>query len=431
MRRILNASIMTRRAPGLLTPALLATTLLSVGCHSHDDNAGSGGGGGTSGIFTFSSSSGVVRQGQLADFQALLNGASANIVAWDLVNSPGGSLLELSDPSAVRFIAGDAGVYFLQATDDQNRTDTYQFQVLPTGTDLVVSEVIAGTDADGVAARLTTGGGDHFIADRIGGPAAPQNLARADRAGDRIVERTLAFKIQDIAADELGNLTATRTATTLTDALVRFDRDLVESTTFSAPDLGGAAWSDFIAVTRDGVTVVATDLNGGSLVRLDLDGNPVGGSLAASALPLPLAFADVVDLTAGLEGEVYVASETEIARVLADGTVDTTRWAPATQVAIRAMDADHRGVLHVALQDADGGQCGSIRQLDWIGGQIRRYSDFTDPSAIRFAARKVLDPRDICAFGEGSWRLYDDTVTLNPATPTAAWIVAGDVPQDL
>ena len=239
---------------------------------------------------------------------------------------------------------------------------------------------------------MTVSGEDHFIADRVGDAAAIQNLARVSRDGTREIEITLPFKVDDIAADELGLVTILRPGPTLTDALLRVDRDLVEQGGFAAPDLEGALWSSAIAVTRGGRTVVATDRNGGELIQLEADGSPVGGSLDASVLPLPVVFGDIVDLTAGLDDEIYVATATVIERVLADGMVDSERWSAADQVSILCLDADARGVLHVGLQDADGGQCGSIRQLDWLGGEIRRLSDLLDPNAIRFAARKVFSP---------------------------------------
>lgn len=420
---------MTVSFPGSLA-GLLALGVLSAGCHSHDDGTGSGGSGAGSGDpLTFNSSNSPIRQGQLTDLSVTVGGQPATITAWDLISGPGGQLLALDDPSSVRFIAGGPGLHTVQATDDQARLGVVDLDVLPTDASLIVTEVIQGTDADDVDARMTVSGDDHFIADRVGNAAAPQMLARVSRDGVREVEITVPFKVDDLAADELGLITVLRPGPTLTDALLRVDRDLVEQVGFAAPDLGGSLWSPAIAVTRGGRTVIATDRNGGELIQLEADGSPVGGSLDASVLPLPVPFADVVDLTAGLDDEIYVASATRIERVLADGTVDVATWAPAAQVAILALDADARGVLHVALQDADGGQCGSIRQFDWLGGEIRRLSDFNDPSSLRFAARKVLSPRDIAAYPDGSWRMYDDTVTLNPATPSAGWIVAGDVPQ--
>lgn len=409
-------------------PILLVLGALSAACHSHGDDSLANGGSGAGSLFNFTSSNVPVRKGQVTDVVASFNGDPIVADQWQIVGGPGGELVALPGSDRIRFVAGEPGLHLIEAMDTAGRVGTFELNVFPTDGSLRVTEVVDGTDDDDVAARMTTSGDDHFLAERVGDAGAPQRLVRISRAGDREVEVTLPFKIDDVAADESGAVTIVRPGASLTDALVRVDRDLVEQTTFAAPDLGGALWASVIAVTRDGRLAVATDRNGGELVLLESSGAPVGGTLDASALPLPIAFSDVVDMTAGLDGEIYVASETTIARVLPSGDVDTTTWSPGAQVALRAMDADARGVLHVALQDADGGQCGSIRQLNWVGGQIRRFSDFTDPSATRFAARKVLAPEDIAAFSEGSWRMYDDTVTLDPTVPSAAWIVAGDVP---
>ena len=413
-----------------LSASLLALGALGAGCHSHGDGSASdGSGGGTGDPITITSSTSPLRRGQVTDLTAVSAEAPVSIAAWDLVLSPGGQFVGLGDASRVRLVAGDPGLYSVQATDGQARVGVLDIDVLPTDAALVVTEVIDGTDDDDVDARMTVSAEDHFIADRVGGAAAIQNLARVSRDGTREVEITLPFKVDDVAADELGLVTILRPGPTLTDALLRVDRDLVEQGGFAAPDLEGALWSGAIAVTRGGRTVVATDRNGGELIQLEADGSPVGGSLDASALPLPVPFEDVVDLTAGIDDEIYVATATVIERVLADGTVDSERWSSAEQVSILCLDADARGVLHVGLQDADGGQCGSIRQLDWLGGEIRRLSDLSDPTGIRFAARKVFSPRDIAAYSDGSWRMYDDTLTVDPSVPSAGWIVAGDVPQ--
>ncbi len=443
MRRLLNALqhseepgseglAFSRPAPSLTVLAAGLAISFGASCHSHDDGAtGAGGGTGTTGDFNFSSQLGTIREGQLSDISAsLLNGAPATISNWMLSTNVDGALVELPAPDAVRFIAGDVGSYVLEASDAFLNVGTLNLEVLTAGTALTVTEVIAGTDNDLVFARLAVSGEDLFIAERIGGAAAPQVFARADRSGTRGMEVTLPYKIQGLAAAPGGAVTATRTAATLTDALVRYDRDLNEVASFAAPDLGTALWSDRIAMSDEGETLVPTDLNGGSILRLDVNGDPAGGTLQDSLLPLPVAFADLVDITVGQFGEVYAATSTEMGRTSADGTVDTTLWTPSSYVAIRAMDCDSKGILHVALQDADGGQCGSIRRFNWLGGQIRRISDYNDPNGSRFAARKVLNPQDLAAYPEGSWRMYDDTVTLDPTIQSAAWIVAGNVPID-
>lgn len=407
---------------------------LGASCHSHDDgDTGTGGNpSGPTGDFTFTGELGTIREGQLSDISAtLINGASATITSWSLSLNNDGTLIELPAPDAVRFVAGSLGSYTLEAADDLGNSGTLNFEVLAAGTVLTVTEVIDGTDNDLVFARMAVSGEDIFIAERIGDASALQVFARANRAGSRPVQMdSLSYKILGLAASPDGAVTATRAAATLTDALVRFDRDLNEIATFSAPDIGTSLWSDRIAMSDAGETLVATDLNGGSILRLDVDGNPAGGDLQSSLLPLPVAFADLVDISAGRFGEVYAATDTEIRRVFADMTVDTSVWNPATQSAIRAMDCDGKGILHVALQDADGGQCGSVRRLNWIGGEIARISDYNDPNNPGFAARKVLDPQDIAAYPEGSWRMYDNTVTLDPTVQSAAWIVAGNVPLD-
>ncbi|MEC8513272.1 MAG: hypothetical protein VX015_14110 [Planctomycetota bacterium] len=413
-----------------LFASVLASGVLGAGCHSHKDGSASGGPGAGSGdSLILSSSNPLVRQGQLTDISAVISGFPALIDGWDLLMDPGGQLIALDDPSRVRLVVGDPGVYIVQATDSEARAGVLDLIVQPTDASLIVTQVILGTDEDDVAARMTVSGPDHFVADRVGDASAIQHLARVRRDGVRELEVMLPFKVDDIAADELGHVMVLRPGPTLTDALLRVDRDLVEQGGFAAPDLEGALWSSVIAVTRTGRTVLATNRNGGQLIQLEADGSPVGGSLDASALPLPVPFADVVDLTAGLDDEIYVATATAIERILPDGTVDYGRWDPADQVAILAIDADACGVLHVALQDSDGGQCGSIRQLNWLGGEIRRLSDFLDPDSLRFAARKVINPQDIAAYSDGSWRMYDDTVSVHPTWTSASWIVAGDVPQ--
>ena len=37
--------------------------------------------------------------------------------------------------------------------------------------------------------------------------------------------------------------------------------------------------------------------------------------------------------------------------------------------------------------------------------------------------------RDIAAYSDGSWRMYDDTATIDPVIQSAGWIVAGDLPR--
>ena len=281
-----------------------------------------------------------------------------------------GSSSALGDASRVRLVAGDPGLYSVQATDGQARVGVLDIDVLPTDAALVVTEVIDGTDDDDVDARMTVSAEDHFIADRVGGAAAIQNLARVSRDGTPRGRDHPPFKVDDVAADELGLVTILRPGPTLTDALLRVDRDLVEQGGFAAPDLEGALWSGAIAVTRGGRTVVATDRNGGELIQPEADGSPAGG-LDASALPLPVPFEDVVDLTVGIDDEIYVATATVIERVLADGMVDSERWSSASRSPSSA-STPTPAACSTGLQDADGGQCGSIRQLNWLGGEIRR-----------------------------------------------------------
>lgn len=410
----------------------LCAIALGAACHSHDDDAGASASAlppaGSSGAFVFDPSSAVVRAGETTDLAAQnVGGGAAQISSWMLIQGPGATLVPRPGDDVVRLIAGDAGYYVVEATNAQGETGTYGFDVIANETELTVTEVIAGDDNDDVFARLATSGEDIFIADRIGGPAAPQQFARATRGGTREVETTLPFKVSDLSADSNGRVTVSRPATTLTGALVRYDRDLNEDATFEAPDIAPAEWSDRLAVRRNGETVVATTLDGGRLLVLDVGGDPAGGSLAMSYLPLPFAVEEIVDMTSDWEGAIYVATETEIARVTAGGVVDTMYWTPETQTAIRAIESDDRGVVYVALQDESGGQCGSLRRLNWLGIQFARLSDFQQ--GAEFAARKILDPQDIGVYEQGAWRLYDDTVVLNPATPTAGWILAGNIPQ--
>ncbi|MEM8709733.1 MAG: hypothetical protein AAGG01_02175 [Planctomycetota bacterium] len=421
-----------RSAPGAAVCLLLAV----ASCHAHDDDDAIATGSnlppaGSSGAFVFSGAEGTVQRGEFFDCTAVFpDGSSAAIETWSILNRPtanaGGSLANVGASDSVRFISGTPGFYAIQAVDFDGRTGTYGFNVSSDAADLMVVEVIDGMDVDPVAASLaTTGVEDLFIADRIGGSAAPQFLARANRAGDRVESRELTFKVQDMAADDAGNVTVIRTESTLTAALVRYDRDLNEDTTFSAPDLGTGAWREVVAMTRGGETLVPVDLNGGSLLRLGTTGAPAAGTLEQSLISLGLPFADVVDVATDVDGAAYVASATQIARIDTTGAVDTVFWSPEDQVAIRGIAADGDGVLFVALQDADGGQCGSIRKLDWTGSEFRRITEFSTGS--EFAARKILMPVALGVFSDGSWRLYDDIVTLNPQFQRAAWILAGDL----
>ena len=45
-----------------------------------------------------------------------------------------------------------------------------------------------------------------------------------------------------------------------------------------------------------------------------------------------------------------------------------------------------------------------------------------------FAPRKFVRPLDLAAYSDGSWRVYDDTVSLSALEINAAWIVAADAP---
>lgn len=425
-----------RRSLRGATGAAACLLLAFASCHSHDDDDGVATGSnlppaGSSGAFVFSGAEDPVQRGEFFDCTAVFpDGSSAAIETWSILNRPtinaSGSLANIGAADSVRFVGGDPGFYAIQAVDFDGRTGTYGFNVFNDGADLMVIEVIDGMDVDPVAASLaTTGSEDLFIADRIGGSAAPQFLARANRSGDRLESRELTFKVQDMAADDAGNVTVIRTESTLTAALVRFDRDLNEDMSFSAPDLGTAAWSEIVAMTRGGETLVPVDLNGGSLLRLDTAGAPAAGTVEQSLISLGLPLADVIDVATDVDGAAYVASATQIARIDTTGAVDTVYWGPEDQVAIRGIAADGDGVLFVALQDADGGQCGSIRKLDWTGSEFRRITEFS--TGTEFAARKILAPVALGVFADGSWRLYDDIVTLNPMFQRAAWILAGDL----
>ncbi|MFT6110012.1 MAG: hypothetical protein ACJA2W_002935 [Planctomycetota bacterium] len=416
---------------GTLRATAACFLALAVSCHSHDDDASGitmGPPIGSNGDFFFSGGEGLVQRGESFDCVAQIsNGSIANIQTWNIVAGSqfGGSLANIGGNEMVRFVAGAPGFYAIEAMDDSGRVGTYGFNVANDGADLMVVDVIAGDDTMPVAASLATSGNvDLFIAERIGGSAAPQVIALANRAGDRLASQTLPYKIQDMAADDAGNLTVIRNEVTLTAALVRLDRDFNESATFSAPDLGTGAWREIVAMTRDGETLVPVDLNGGSLLRLNADGSPAGGTPELSLLALGVPFADVVDVATDMDGAVYVASETQIARVSIDGSIDTVYWQPEAQTAIRGVATDEDGVLFVSLQDADGGQCGSIRKLDWTGTEFRRIIEFSD--GTEFAARKILDPVSLGVYSDGAWRLYDDIVTLNPAFERSAWILASE-----
>jgi hypothetical protein len=413
---------------------------LVASCHSHDDdvNTASGGpGAGSSGAFTFSgdiaNDGTIVQRGEFFDCTAVaLDGSVPNIESWNILvspSSPDGSLANIGGDNMVRFVAGAPGFYAIEAVDFDGNRGTYGFNVANDPADLLIVDVIGGVDSDGVAASIVTSGSDDlFIAERIGGSAAPQVLARATRAGERSASINLAYKIQDLAADDFGNLTAIRTESTLTAALVRLDRDLNEDTSFSAPDLGTGNWREIVAMTRGGETLVPVDLDGGSLLRLDAAGAPAAGTVEMSLLDLGLPFDDIIDVATDIDGAAYVATETQIARVATTGAVDTVYWSPETQVAIRSIATDEDGVLFVALQDADGGQCGSIRKLDWTGSEVRRVREFSN--GTEFAARKVQFPVSLGVYPNGAWRLYDDVVSLNPNSPNAAWILASDPPTN-
>ncbi len=402
---------------------------LVASCHSHDDDNNVGTGAppaGSAGDFFFSGNDGLLQRGEFFDCTAALpSGGSTTIETWSILVGPGGSLANVGGEDTVRFVSGAPGFYVIEATDFDGRRGTYGFNVANDPVTLEVTDVIPGTDLEPVAASLATSGTeDLFIAERIGGSSAPQILARANRAGDREESVNLAYKIQDMAADSAGNLTAIRTESSLTSAIVRLDRDLAEVPSFSAPDLGGAQWREIVAMTRDGETLIPVDINGGSILRLDATGAPAAGTVEQSLMSLGIAFADVVDMTTDIDGAVYVVSETQLVRIISTGAQDTVYWSPEDQVAIRAVATDEDGVVFVALQDADGGQCGSIRKLDWTGTEFRRLMEFSD--GAEFAARKILDPVALGVFPDGAWRLYDDIVTLNPSFQIAAWILAAD-----
>lgn len=423
----------------LLSMAAACFLALGASCHSNNDDdngiADTGPGAGSEGAFVFNGAidgdGTIVQRGEFRDVVAQrLDGTIPSIQTWNILSGPagaGGALANLGEENSVRFVAGDPGFYVLEAFDDEGNRGTYGFTVLDDPVALLVVDVVDGEDQDDIEASLVTSGSDDlFIAERVGGSSAPQVLARANRAGDRVATTEVPYKIQDLAADASGNLTAIRTESTLTAALVRLDRDLNEDATFSAPDVGSVAWREIVAMTRTGETLVPVDINGGSLLRLNASGAPVGGTLEMSLSALGLPFDDIIDVATDIDGAAYVATSSQIARISTTGAQDITFWNPDDQVEIRAIATDEDGVLFVALQDAAGGQCGSIRQLDWTGTQFRRFTDFSD--ANFFAARKILDPLALGVFPDGAWRVYDDIVTLNPNFPTAAWILAADPP---
>lgn len=412
----------------------LLCSVLVAACHNHDDDVAgtiSGSGGGTAAGLRFSPDPPATRAGELEDFFAVrVNGASVRIAEWELVAGPGGQLVDLGSDDEVRFVAGGPGSYTLRARADDGEEGAITFEVSSAAAQLTVSETVSGTDQDEVAARVDARN-DLFIADRVGDASAPQRLARADRDGDRRAEILVPYKIDDLACDAAGNVVTLRSASAVPDdlpgALRRYDRDLVEDAGFQAPDLAdGVGWQDRLTVTRAGEVVLVTTHEGGSLLYLAADGSPRGGSVQDSLVPLPVAAGDVVDVASDFEGSIYVATASEIVRLGNDGVLDTADWNPAPRDAIVAIAADDAGVVLVTCQDQDGGQCGSLRKLDWTGGQVGLLTEFTEGTF--FAPRKFVRPLDLAAYGDGSWRVYDDTVSLSALEINAAWIVAADAP---
>lgn len=413
--------------------AAVCLTALGASCHFHDDDGASAGGlvvpPGSSGFFGFTGPNRDIREGEIGDIVARIasTGDLAQIVTWELV-TPDGSLVDLTDPSAVRLVAGAPGNYGIRATDVNGEVGTFGFTVVSARGQLTVTEVVDGFDTDDVVSRVATSGDDMFLAERIGDAQAPQVFARIARNGDREASVNLPYKIVDLGADEAGNVvTMELGATNLADALRRYDRGLVEDTGFSAPDLGpGVTFADVLSVTDDGTTVIVTSELGGAVVCLDAT-----GAIAAGTAPrnIPFAPADVVDIATDVDGLVYVATETEIIRLDKDGTALNIDWNPAPRTALTAMSTDGRGVLYVISQDQEGGQCGSLRKINWLGSEFAVLTEYSE--ATFFAARKFVHPLDICAYGNGSWRVYDDTVSIDPGVQHAAWIVAGIAPPDL
>lgn len=410
-------------AIAVLAPALLAA------CHSDDDGTAGAGSTGTTGGLDLAPATAGIRAGEVEDFTATLpGGGTAVVMAWDLISGPGGALVDLGVPGTVRFLAGAAGNYQIRATDDQGRTGTLGFPVSSAAATLTVTEVVAGSDLDDVDARFDAEGGDLYIVDRIGDASAPQRLARASLAGDREAEVVLADKAHDIAAFGASGCVVLSPTGSLTDALRRYDRDLVEIPGFAAPALGVTeSWAPRVAIDpTSGEIVLATSVNGGSLLFLDASGAPAGGSLQSSFVPSPVASpVDVVDLTVDSDGAVYVATEDDVARVLPDGTIDTANWAPAGLSEIVALGADDNGVLFVLARDQNAGQTGSLRKLDWRGQELGVLTEFS--TGAFFAPRQFIEPLDLATYGDGSWRVYDDTQALDPANPLAAWLIAGEL----
>lgn len=416
------------RTLAVLVPAALAA------CHSHDDDGtGSGSSTGTTGAFDIAPATAGVRAGEVEDFTATLpGGGPVAVMAWDIVSGPGGALVDLGTPGAIRFVAAGAGTYGIRATDDQGRTGTLVFDVTSAAATLAVTEQIDGTDLDDVDARFDAEADDLYIVDRIGDASAPQRLARADRAGDRAAEVVLPVKALDVAAFGATGCVVLTPAGTLPESLHRYDRSLAELPGFAAPDLGaGVSWAPRIAIDPvAGVIVLATSENGGSLLFLDASGAPAGGTLQASLVPSPVASpVDVVDLTVDADGAIYVATATDVARVLRDGTLDVMNWSPTGLSEIVSVGADDNGVLFVLARDQSAGQTGSLRKLDWLGQELGVLTEFS--AGAFFAPRQFLVPLDVAAYPEGSWRVYDDTQSLEPATADAAWVIAGQLPPQV
>lgn len=412
------------RTLAALIPAALAA------CHSNDDD-GTGGGSstGTAGAFDIAPATAGVRAGEVEDFTATLpGGGPVQIMAWDIVSGPGGALIDLGTPGSIRFVAAAAGAYGIRATDDQGRTGTLAFDVSSAAATLDVTEQIDGTDLDDVDARFDAEADDLYIVDRIGDASAPQRLARADRDGDRTAEVVLARKALDVAAFGATGCVVLTPAGTLPESLHRYDRDLAELSGFSAPGLGaGVSWAPRVAIDPvEGVIVLATSHNGGSLLLLDASGAPAGGTLEGSLVPSPVPSpSDVIDLTVDADGAIYVATANDVARVLRDGTLDVLNWSPTGLSEIVSIDADDNGVLFVLAQDQNAGQTGSLRKLDWLGQELGVLTEFS--AGAFFAPRQFLVPLDVAAYAEGSWRVYDDTQSLEPTNEDAAWIIAGEL----
>lgn len=408
-------------------------------CHDHEATASGSSTTvlppGSSGPFNLIVPDGMLRRGESFNCEAReSNGANVPIQTWelrDIDQSPlppntGTSLAVVSFFDTSRCTVGEVRDYALRAQDFQGRVSYYRFSVETDAYDLRVNDVIQGDDQDDVQASLACVGTDTmFLAELVGDTSAPQNLVRINRAGTRLLTVTVPYKVEDLSVDRNSNIMVIRQGATLTDALVRLDENFVESTTFSAPDIAPNQWRDLVAQTPDGNVIAITDHNGGSLLYLNEDGSLAGPTLASSLIPLPLPYDEIVDVTFDNNNWAYIATETTIARHVPTGGVDTMFWSPDTQTAIRNVATDERGVLFVSLQDADGGQCGSLRRIDWRGTEVRRITDF-DSGGVEFAARKILDPEALGVFSDGAWRIYDDIVVLDPNVPRAAWILRGE-----